>query len=111
MTFRAAQQINLAGVASANWSASSGAGDTFTPGDRTFLFVINLNAASTVVTVVTPRTSIAGTAIDDLTMTVPASEIRFMGPFPAEHFADPTTGLATVTWSVTSSVVFAIFTI
>lgn len=111
MSLRATTQVTIAGVTLSTTGVSGGAGDTFTPGDTTFLVVANVGGVDTVATIVTPRTSIGGTAIADLPVTIAAGTFELIGPFPPEHFADPTTGLATVTWSVTASVAFAVFTI
>ncbi len=103
-----AQVVQLAGIAPTYQPASAG-GDKFTPTGRTFLHVKNASAAAVTVTVVTPG-SVAGLAIADLTVSVPAGGDRMVGPFPPEHFAGQA-GLADVTWSATASVTFAVLTL
>lgn len=83
--------------------------DTFVPGNDVFLHFKNTNAATRLITVVTPRTAVAGLAIPDVTHTIAAlTGDVFLGPFPAQHFADPATGLATVTTSVVTNVTVAL---
>lgn len=48
---------------------------------KTFIHVVNDNASACTVTVTTPNT-VDGQAIADLTVSVPASEERMIGPFP-----------------------------
>ncbi len=49
--------------------------------------VDNTDSASEAVTIPTPKT-IKGLALEDRTVTVPASEKRFIGPFPVGLFND-----------------------
>lgn len=82
--------------------------DTFVPDDRTFLWVKNTNAATRDITIVTPKTGVGGTAIADVTVTIAATTGEEMiGPFPAQHFADPSTGLATVNYTSATNVTAA----
>jgi hypothetical protein len=45
----------------------------------------------------------------DITVSVTNAQERMIGPLPANFFADPTTGLGTVTHSFTTSVTSGIF--
>lgn len=84
------------------------ASDTFVPDDRTFLYVKNTNAATRTITVTTPGTS-RGLAVADPGPTIAATTGELiMGPFPADTYADPVTGLATVTPSATAGVSYAV---
>jgi hypothetical protein len=88
------------------------ASDTFVPDKETFLHVKNGGGSPDTVAVVTPRTDALGHAVADDSVSVPATTgDRLIGPFPAEHYADPTTGLATVTHSFTTSVTAAVLRI
>jgi len=91
------------------------ASDTFVPtaagGAATFLHVKNGNAASCTVTVVQKTACSYGsnTPTHDLVVSVPATTgDRMIGPIPAERYQDPTTGVATVTYSVTATVTAAL---
>lgn len=87
---------------------AAAASDTFLPSDRTFIYVKNTNAATRTITVTTPGTT-AGLAIADMVGTVGATTGELiLGPFPAQNYADPTTGLATVTPSATANVTYAV---
>lgn len=101
----ASQVVSLAGLAAA-YSAASAGGDKFTPGARTFLHVKNASGGAVTATIVTPGTVI-GQAIADVAVAVPAGAERLIGPFPAEHFAG-SDGLASVSWSASASVTFAV---
>lgn len=85
------------------------ASDTFVPDDRTFLWVKNTNAATRDITIATPRTGVGGVSIGDVTVTIAATTGEEMiGPFPAQHFADASTGLATVTYTSATNVTAAV---
>lgn len=99
MALLATQPITRAGVAP-SYAAAAGGGDTFTPGPSVFLHVKNTSGGAITVTVVTPRTDALGNAIADNTISVPATTgDRMIGPFPYEAYADPTTGVANITYS------------
>lgn len=107
MALLATQEMALTGTA-VTYSAAA-ASDTFLPDDRTFLHVKNGGGSPDTVTVVTPRTDPrTGQAETDAVSTVTNATEEFIGPFPADVFADPTTGLATVTHSFTTSVTVAV---
>ena len=82
--------------------------DTFTPGNDVYLQVTNGGGSPDTVAISTPATS-RGLAIAEAGGSVAAATTRHFGPFPADLFADPTTGLVTVTHSFTTSVTCAVF--
>jgi hypothetical protein len=89
------------------YAAASAGGDTFSTGSSVVLHVRNGGAASTVVTVPTFWYAMPGVKATDLTVSVPAGQERFVGPFPRRVFSDPVVEVATVTCSVTTSVTLA----
>ena len=108
MALFATQEINYAGTTPTY--AAVAATDTFTPDEWTFIHVKNTNAATRTITVTTFSTSVGGVAVADVgpvTIAATTGE-EMLGPFPARHFADPATGLATVTYSATPGVVAAV---
>jgi len=108
MALLATQAITRASLAPS--FAAVAASDTFLPDRETFIEVKNANASPTTVTITTPRNDAIGNPVADNAVSVPATTgDRIIGPFPAEHYADPSTGLATVTCSVTASVTIAVF--
>lgn len=110
MALLATQSIVRAGLAP-SYAAAAGGGDTFTPGTDTFLHVKNASGGAITVTIVTPRTDAYGNAIADNAISVPATTgERMIGPFPYEAYADPTTGLANITYSGTTSLTIGAFT-
>lgn len=109
MALLASQSITRAGLAP-SYAAATGGGDTFTPDGDTFLHVKNASGGAITVTIVTPRTDAWGNAIADNTVSVPATTgDRMIGPFPADSYADPTTGLASITYSAVTTLTIGAF--
>jgi hypothetical protein len=85
------------------------ASDTFTPGNGVFLHVKNAGASpDTVAVQVLQGDPSATLVIADLSISVTNGQERMIGPLPANFFADPVTGLGTVTHSFTTSVTVAV---
>ncbi len=109
MALLASQSITRAGVTAA-YAAAAGGGDTFTPDRDTFLQVKNASGGAITVTIVTPRTDGVGNAVADNTVSIPATTgDKMIGPFPAEFYADPSTGLASITYSGVTSLTIGVF--
>lgn len=107
MALLAAQEILLAGTTPSYTAVN--ASDTFAPGPDIFLHVKNTNAATRDVGIATTKTGVGGLAIADAGGTIPATTgDKMYGPFPANHFADASTGLATVTYTATAGVTAAL---
>lgn len=89
--------------------SAANASDTFVPDDRTLLYVKNSNAATRTIAVTTPPT-FRGLAVPDPAPTIAASGASdlVMGPFPADLYADPVTGLCTITPSAAAGVSYAV---
>lgn len=100
----AAQRPDTDGLALTDTAAA--ASQTFAPGDRVYLEITNGDASSHTATV-TDHGSVApagaSTFDADVVITVGAGERVMAGPFPRDRFADPATGLASITWSATTS--------
>lgn len=90
--------------------AAAGGGDAFAPGADTFVRINNAGGAPITPTFVTPG-SVRGNAIADGGGAVTNGQSRMFGPFPADTYADPTTGLVTVTYSGVTSVTIGVFKI
>jgi hypothetical protein len=103
----ATQVITLAGIVP-TYSAASGGGDTFTPGDDVIVHVKNGGGSPVTVTVVTPNTAAGGLAISDDVVTVAAGSERVMGPFPKQNFSRSSDGLGDITYSGVTSVTVAV---
>lgn len=109
MATLATQAVSRAGAAP-SYAAAAGGGDAFTPSSSTYLHVKNASGAPITVTVVTQRNDAIGNPVADNTISVPATTgERMIGPFPAEHYADPTTGLAAITYSGVTSLTIGAF--
>ena len=101
------QNISRTGIAKTYAAVS--ASDTFTPGNNVFIRVINGGGSSDTVTVAVVAGDPSPTLlIADLTVAVANAVTKIIGPFPPQFFADPTTGLATITHSFTTSVTIAV---
>jgi hypothetical protein len=83
------------------------ASDTITPDSNLFLHVKNANASPSVVTITDSGTTPGGSAATNPTVSVPATTGDRMIPI-SSAYANPTTGLITVSYSVTASVTAAL---
>jgi len=106
MALLATQPSSVNGLAYSLTAAA--ASDTFTPDLRSFLLVENSNAATRTITMSTPGTY-RGLAVPDPAPTIGATTGRLViGPLDPTLYADPTTGLGTVTPSATAGVTYAV---
>lgn len=104
------QSITRAGLVPAYVAAAAG-GDKFTPDKDSCLHVKNGSAGALTVTIVTPK-EVAGHAVADTAVSVPAAGERLIGSFPAEHYANPAdVGLAAITYSGVTSLTLAVLTL
>lgn len=108
MATLATQSVARAGVAP-SYAAATAGGDKFTPDRDTFLHVKNGSGGALTVTIATPRTDQVGNPVADNAISVPAAGERMIGPFPAEHYADPADGLAAITYSGVTSLTVGAF--
>lgn len=109
MALLATQKIALAGL-EAVFSAATGGGDTFTPGDQTFLEINNASGGDITVTIDSETPSNFGTD-EDVVVVVTAGERRHIGPLPASRFADATTGLGGITYSGVTTLTIAVISL
>ncbi|MFJ8603390.1 hypothetical protein ACIREM_32730 [Streptomyces shenzhenensis] len=99
------QTIGLSGLGATYANAAAG-GDKCQVGDRTFLHVKN-GAASNITVTLTATAAVRGQAVSNLTVAVPASGDRMIGPLPADLLASPTDGLCAIGYSASASVTVA----
>ena len=85
------------------------ASDTFVPHGEVFLHVKNAGGSPDSCVIAVAAGDPPGLTISDNTISVTNAQERMIGPLPANFFADPTTGLATVTHSFTTSVTSGVF--
>jgi hypothetical protein len=107
MTLLAVQNITRTGVTPA-YTAVTGS-DTFLPDANTFIHVKNAGGSPDSCVIAVLQGDPPGLVISDNTVSVTNAQERMIGPLPANFFADPTTGLATVTHSFTTSVTSGVF--
>jgi len=101
------QSISRTGVTPSYTAVA--ASDTFTPDAQTFIHVKNGGGSSDTCVVQVLAGDPPGLTISDNSVSVTNGQERMIGPFPANFFADPTTGLATVTHGFTTSVTVGVF--
>jgi hypothetical protein len=89
--------------------AAVAASDTFTPDANTFIHVKNAGGSPDTCALVVAAGDPPGLTIADVSVSVTNAQERMIGPLPANFFADPTTGLCTVTHSFTTSVTAGVF--
>lgn len=107
MALLTTQNVSRAGVTPTYGAVA--ASDTFVPDAQTFLHVKNGNASPDTCAVVVAAGDPPGLTISDISVSVTNAQERMIGPFPANFFADPTTGLATVTHSTVPTVTVGVF--
>lgn len=99
-------QTITAGGLSPVYDPAAAGGDKLRPGRTTFLHVKNGDASSMTVTIATPGT-VDGLAIADRTVTVGAGDDQMI-PIPAAIYGNASdSGLASVTYSATTSLTVA----
>ncbi|MFF2383767.1 hypothetical protein [Streptomyces sp. NPDC058108] len=108
MTALAANVVPNVGLDIGSLPVAATNGDTAPCGGGTFLYVKNANAAACTVTLTTPGTVDGRLAVADSTFSVAANTGIGVIPLITSLYADPTTGLATINYSVTSSVTVAV---
>jgi len=87
-------------------AAAAGGGDSFANTGNEFVYISNGGGGSITLTIVTQST-VDGQAVADRTVSVPAGESRFVGPFPTSHYNDAN-GRVQLTYSGVTSVTVAI---
>jgi hypothetical protein len=107
MTLLSVQNIVRSGVTPAYTAVT--ASDTFTPDLNTFIHVKNAGGSPDTCVIAVLQGDPPGLTISDNSVSVTNAQERMIGPLPAQFFADPTTGLATVTHSFTTSVTSGVF--
>ena len=107
MALMSTQSISRAGATPA-YSAAN-ASDTFTPDQQGFIHVKNAGASPDTVAIQVLQGDPPGLTIADVSVSVPNGSERMIGPLPSYFFADPVTGLGTVTHSFLTSVTSGYF--
>lgn len=103
-----ATQPTVPGVGVVPTYSAANASDTFNCGSNLFLLVENSNAATRTITLTTPNAP-RGLSQGDPVNTIAATTGRLVfGPLLADLYADPTTGVGTVTPSATAGVTYAV---
>lgn len=92
--------------------AAAGGGDTFTPGDKTWVEVTNGGGSPITVTIGTwPTTSPWGTAIPSQTVSVTNGTTKKIGPLPGSTYANPSGGQGTLAYSGVTSVTVGVYSL
>lgn len=107
MALLTTQNISRAGVTPAYTAVA--ASDTFVPDGQTFIHVKNGGGSPDTCVLAVAQGDPPGLTVSDVSVSVTNAQERMIGPLPANFFADPTTGLCTVTHSFTTTVTSGIF--
>lgn len=108
MATLATQTIRRNGLAPA-YVGATGGGDACTPGAKVFLHAKNGSGAPITVTVDAVSIPEPDMQVTDLAVSVPAGGERMIGPIDAPTFAQPSTGLANITYSGVTSLTIGAF--
>jgi len=107
MALMSTQNISRAGLSPAYTAVN--ASDTFLPDAQCFIHVKNAGASPDTVAIQVLSGDPPGLTISDVSVSVTNAQERMIGPLPAYFFADPVTGLGTITHSFLTSVTSALF--
>ncbi|HEX6468617.1 MAG TPA: hypothetical protein VF069_05925 [Streptosporangiaceae bacterium] len=107
MALLATQYPTTQGTVVTYAAASGGGGDTFVPADNAVLHVKNGGGSSTNVTLATPSTVDGDLTVQDRVVAVANGADKFIR-IPPAIYRDASTGVGTVTYSVTTSVTVAV---
>lgn len=99
------QNITTAGILP-TYAAATAGGDAMVADSTSFLHVKNASGGSINVTLVTPATVDTTLAVGDRVIAVGAGSEQMIA-VPDSLYRDPTTGLATITYSASASVTVA----
>ncbi|MFI7125994.1 hypothetical protein ACIBQ1_09890 [Nonomuraea sp. NPDC050153] len=99
-------QTLVPGGSASTLVAAAGGGDTCPAGDGIFLEVLNSDASSKTVTLVTPGTTVEGLAISDRQVTIPAGE---RWKIPVGRVYAGADGQCSITYSAVTSVTVGVF--
>lgn len=99
------QVIALAGL-NPTYGAATGGGDKCEVGDRIFLHVKN-GGGSPITVTLTATASLRGQAVSNVTVSVPASGERMIGPLSADLLQNASDGLCAIGYSAAASVTVA----
>lgn len=109
MALLTTQNISRTGVTPSYGAVA--ATDTFTPGSQVFIHVKNGGGSPDTCVIQVLSGDPPGLTVSDTSVSVTNAQERMIGPFPSQFFADPTTGLATVTHSFTTTVTVGVFSL
>ncbi|MEV5347202.1 hypothetical protein [Streptomyces achromogenes] len=99
------QVIALAGL-NPTYAPATGGGDKCEVGDRNFLHVKN-GSGSPVTVTLTATAALRGQAVSNVTVSVPASGERMIGPLASDLLQNQTDGLCSIGYSSATSVTVA----
>lgn len=99
------QVIALSGL-NPTYAAAAGGGDKCAVGDRNFLHVKN-GGGSTITVTLTAAAVVRGQAVSNVTVSVPASGERMIGPLNEDLLKNATDGLCAIGYSAVTSVTVA----
>lgn len=105
MAILSTQVVALTGLAP-TYGAAAGGGDKSECGERQFVHVKN-GGGSPITVTLTTTAAVRGQTVGNVTVSVPASGERMIGPLTADLFAGASDGLCAVGYSGVTSVTVA----
>lgn len=108
MALLSTQVVPVAGLRFDNTLVAASASDTAETGAGVFLVVKNASGSPVTVTVATPETFDGDLTLQDRAVSVAATTGQSFIPLTS-RYRDPSTGLATITYSATTSVTVGAF--
>ena len=103
------QDIVRAGL-QASYTAVIADGHKFLNGGREIIHIINSNASTIVLTIMTPMT-VDSLDVAERTISIPTTEERFVGPFQSNVYNQPADRMVYIDYDIQASVTVAILTL
>jgi hypothetical protein len=96
------QQVKRTGLVNPAYAAATAGGDTVQPDTDLFLHFKSANASAVTVTIGTPG-KVGGLDVADSAVVIPANGNALVGPIDGATYADPITGLANITYTLSGA--------
>lgn len=98
----ATQAVKRTGLVNPAYAAVAAAGDSVQPDEDLFLHFKSANASAITVTIATPG-KVGSLDVADSIVTIPANGNALVGPIDGRTYADPITGLAQLSYTLSGA--------
>lgn len=102
--------VLASGAITPTYAACTGGGDTFVPDINTFVHIKNGSGGALTATFHTGEL-VTGMGINNQAVSVPATSEVMVGPFPFNVWANPSTGVTSITYSGVTSLTIGVFVV